>query len=136
MGTALELGSTIDHLLRDLRTQALCLSLRARDHFTLRQQPQPREIGPIASLAHRREMLIVTARLAQVVLWVLDRSPSISPDDDADFPDMIDWRADPLLLDNDMTGLPALTPEFDSLRQDSLALYHRVVRIEAQTTLH
>ena len=81
-------------------------------------------------------MLIVTARLAQVVLWVLNRGPSISHDDDPKLADMLDWRADPLLLGNDMTGLPALTPEFYSLRQDSLALYHRVVRIEAQTTLH
>ncbi len=133
MNEALEHGSTVDHLLRDLRTQALCLGLRARDHFTLRRQPQPTEVGAAASLAHRREMLIVTARLAQVVLWVLNRGPSVRHDDDAE---LADWQADPLLLGNNMTGLPALTPEFDSLRQDSLALYHRVVRIDGQTTLH
>ena len=133
MGQALNQGSTVDHLLRDLRTQALCLSLRARDHFPLRHQPQAPDVGAVASLAHRREMLGVTARLAQVVLGVLNRGPSIRHDDDAE---PADWQADPLLLGNDMTDLPALAPELDSLRQDSLALYRRVVRIDGQATLH
>ena len=80
-------------------------------------------------------MLIITARLSQVLLWVLEHNTAAA-EAVREPVDSHRWQADEFLLyggENEITGL---APEFESLRQDSLALYRRVVRIESETLLH
>lgn len=85
-------------------------------------------------------MLFVAARLSQIVLWVVKREreqypitapDGSTPDNTASDP----WIADNLLMSNATGDARAFsdTPRIEALRNESLSLYRRVARLQAQT---
>lgn len=152
-------ASMVGPVLRDIREQALRLSLEARDYFGSHWPPDPRLTPLDDRMVMNREMLFISARLSQVVLWALsqdDGSESVdqpaetldvavdeaapngsAPEDHeppADAPPE-PWAVDPLLLSPAENGGGRISyhPRFQALREGSLALYERVSRLHEQS---
>ena len=149
--------SIVGSVLRNIRESALRLSLEARDYFGTHWPPDPQSTALDDRMVMNREMLFISARLSQVVLWALSQD---SRDDNAkaamedegclvatagnsaestpetDVP-AEPWTVDPLLLSSvDNTGERiAYHPRFQALREASLALYERVSRLHEQAMM-
>ena len=65
--------SMVGPVLRNIREQALRLSLEARDYFGSHWPPDPRLTPLDDRMVMNREMLFISARLSQVVLWALSQ---------------------------------------------------------------
>ena len=131
-----EQQSLVDHLLHDMRSEALSLSLEARAFFSSESFRSETYDELLTQMIRNREMLFITARLAQVMLWVLNRGPGLDGPGITGDEARKSWEADPLLLEDGDCGDGALGHEFDALRESSLSLYRRVVRIDSQATIH
>lgn len=151
-------ASIVGSVLRGIRENALRLSVEARDYFGTHWPPDPRLTPLDDRMVMNREMLFISARLSQVVLWALSQSPN-AEDLDAAAEDGADdgtsgdgsdvdaaalpqdapaepWTVDPLLLspaEND-GGRIVFHPRFQALREGSLALYERVSRLHEQAS--
>ncbi len=156
-GSGTPATSIVGSVLRNIRESALRLSLEARDYFGTHWPPDPRLTALDDRMVMNREMLFISARLSQVVLWALSQDPDedsadaaadgesglIPPaGDDTESAPPADvsaepWTVDPLLLSSvDNTGEQiAYHPRFQALREASLALYERVSRLHEQATL-
>ncbi len=131
----------VDRVLNDIRGEALQLSLAARAYFAAHPIAEPDNPTPLDRLIVSREMLFIAARLSQVMLWVLTREAEPAPADDDGEPATAAacegdarWQADPLLMSEPDGGdcAPSLAPRFQKLRESSLSLYRRVVRLDEQ----
>ena len=126
--------SMVSRVLSDIRHDALRLSLEAHECFQAPAPMPPSADSTTERLVKSREMLFVAARLSQIVLWVVKEEhghrPTDAPNIDAPAP----WIADQLL----MTAAPheaeafADEPRIEALRTESLSLYCRVARLQAQ----
>lgn len=131
-----EQQSLVEHLLHDMRSEALSLSLEARAFFSSESFRSETYDELVTQMIRNREMLFITARLAQVMLWVLNRGPGLDSQSITSGEACKSWKADPLLLTEGDCGDGALGHKFDTLRENSLSLYRRVVRIDSQATIH
>ncbi len=142
----------VGNVLRNIRENALRLSLEAREYFGTHWPPDPRTTPLDDRMVMNREMLFISARLSQVVLWALsqddgaadeNQTPDSTPDSE-DAPDQFDatddappepWTVDPLLLSpaDNVGGQVSYHPRFQALREGSLALYERVSRLHEQS---
>ena len=146
-------------VLRNIREQALRLSLEARDYFGSHWPPDPRLTPLDDRMVMNREMLFISARLSQVVLWALAQDDGTNSEDQpaetqetgagetvpngsapADHEQATDetpelWAVDPLLLSpaENSGGRISYHPRFQALREGSLALYERVSRLHEQS---
>lgn len=145
-------ASMVGPVLRNIRENALRLSLEARDYFGTHWPPDPRSTPLDDRMVMNREMLFISARLSQVVLWALsqddddgDQGQTSDPADATDQPDgegeadsdatPEPWAVDPLLLSpaDNLGGQVSYHPRFQALREGSLSLYERVSRLHEQT---
>ena len=65
--------SIVGSVLRGIRENALRLSIEARDYFGTHWPPDPRMTALDDRMVMNREMLFISARLSQVVLWALSQ---------------------------------------------------------------
>lgn len=152
-------ASMVGPILRDIRETALRLSLEAREYFGTHWPPDPRLTPLDDRMVMNREMLFISARLSQVVLWALSQDSraedcETSPMDaaaaeqtdpsnlvgeepatDSNDAPAQPWQVDPLLLSpaDNVGGQVSYHPRFQSLREGSLALYARVSRLHEQS---
>jgi len=148
-------ASMVGPVLRNIRENALRLSLEARDYFGTHWPPDPRLTPLDDRMVMNREMLFISARLSQVVLWALSQDDGGSDDQNqiADSIDQTDaaneataddapddsppepWTVDPLLLSpaDNVGGQVSYHPRFQALREGSLSLYQRVSRLHEQS---
>lgn len=129
--------------LRSTFEEALALTRESRDYIAY-QLPRDREpLEPAAQIAASCEAMRVTARLTQVMSWLLiqraveagEITPEVAaaPDNRLGGQDVCDpLEAGPLALDEVQDQ--ALPPRLDELLARSLTLYQRVARLDSQLT--
>jgi hypothetical protein len=122
----------VSRILGDIRQDALRLSLEARACFESDWPAPDLSDTPTEGLVKSREMLFVAARLSQVVLWVVkEESESFRGDHATSAP----WLIDDLLMSDSSEDDVAFAdnPRVQALRNESLSLYCRVARLQAQS---
>ena len=129
--------------LRSTFEEALALTRESRDYIAY-QLPRDREpLEPEAQIAASCEAMRITARLTQVMSWLLiqraveagEITPEVAaaPDNRLSGQDVCDPR-EAEALDLDGVQDQVLPPRLDELLARSLALYQRVARLDSQLT--
>ncbi len=115
--------------LQCLRDDAAVLCGEARLLCEMSDDGEPAALSAREKLAYRREMLLVTARLMQVMGWALAQQSAIearsNPDTRAK-----NWTLDRTLGANGAQDAAPFFPRFDELVEGSQRLYQRVVRLD------
>ena len=127
--------------LRSTFEEALALTRESRDYIAY-QLPRDREpLEPAAQIAASCEAMRITARLTQIMSWLLiqraveagEIAPEVAsePDNRLGGQDVCDpLEAGPLALSEIQDQ--ALPPRLDELLGRSLTLYQRVARLDSQ----
>lgn len=129
--------------LRSTFEEALALTRESRDYIAY-QLPRDREpLEPAAQIAASCEAMRITARLTQVMSWLLvqraveagEIAPEVAaaPDNRLSGQDVCDPPEVGALARTE-AQLQALPPRLDELLARSLALYQRVARLDSQLT--
>lgn len=133
----------VPQVLEDLRVEALTLSLEARTYCLDRDARERDSLSPVEQLALNCRMLRITARLSEIVAWILARMADYEEKAAGSLvPAFRPWHLNPSLLRPDDPATDPATAqltdhelnEFERLNTKSLTLYRRVYRLEEIVT--
>jgi hypothetical protein len=115
------------NMLERIRSEAAALCLDAREICDIDRGGTARDLTKWQQMQYRREMLLVTARLMQVMGWALSEQTAVRKGRDA-APGRR-WKLDTTLAAQPEGRTARSYPHFAALIDDSLSLYQRVLRL-------